>query len=245
MSGLWFGTRRPLTDPPVRLYCFPHSGGSPGEYLRWADRLPDVEVIGVKLPGRGARLGERPLTDVHDIVDALLGDTAFEPPFVLFGHSFGAMLAYEVTAALHARSRELPLKLIVSGYGPPSLPRIAPPMSHLPDGELLERLHAVYGGVPPELIADPELAALVLPAYRADLAALETYEARVREPLPVPLEVLAGDRDVFSREQLLGWERYAGAGFRLTLLPGGHFYFRERLEPLLSSLSSGVRDVVA
>jgi surfactin synthase thioesterase subunit len=240
----WFGVRRPVANPVVRLYCFPHSGGSPGEYLRWADQLPGVEVVGVKLPGRGGRMDEPSCADVRGLAAALLDDAVFTLPFALFGHSFGALLAYEVTQELRARGREQPGRLVVSGYGPPHLSRAAPPMSHLPDRELLEKLGGFYGGVPAELLADPDLAALVLPAYRADLAALEHYLHRERPPLQVPLAVLGGDRDVFTPEQLAGWQRYAAAEYRLTLLPGGHFYFREQPEALLRELR-GLFDVAA
>lgn len=246
-TARWFGVRRPLSDPAVRLYCFPHSGGSPGEYLRWADELPGVEVAGAKLPGRGPRLAEPSLTDVRELAAAVLDDVVFGEPFALFGHSFGALLAYEVAQGLRVRGREQPVRLVLSGYGPPHIERVAPPMSHLPDGELLARLGSFYGGVPADLMADPDLVALVLPAYRADLTALEQYRHRPSPPLPIPLDVFAGDRDVFTAEQLAGWRAYAGAEYRLRLLPGGHFYFRERPEPLHRELralfdSAALRD---
>jgi surfactin synthase thioesterase subunit len=132
----------------------------------------------------------------------------------------------------------MPLHLVVSGYGPPDMPRLAPPMSELPDQQLLSSLGDFYGGVPAELTADPELAALVVPAYRADLRALENYRYSERPPVPCPLTVIGGDQDVYSAEQLARWRRHAGAAYRLTVLPGGHFYFRDRPEPLWRELRS-------
>lgn len=87
----------------LRMYCFPHSGGSPGEYMRWSDRLPGTEVWGVQLPGRGSRLAESPFTDMPELVDAVVSGLGFTGPYVLFGHSLGALVAFETAHALRER----------------------------------------------------------------------------------------------------------------------------------------------
>jgi surfactin synthase thioesterase subunit len=223
----WLATRRTLDHPRIRLYCLPHSGGSPGEYMRLGDELTDVEVTGIKLPGRGARVAERPIDSMPTLVSAMLAAIEFRPPYALFGHSFGALAAYELTHALLAGDRPLPEMLLVSGYGAPHLPREVPPLSGLPDQELLRELDQRFDGTQAGILRDPALAALVLPALRADLAALESYRYHERPPLPRPLAVLGGARDVLTRAQLTGWTQHTSRSCTLRLLPGGHFYFRE------------------
>lgn len=235
-AGRWLSRRRPVDRPVARLYCFPHSGGAAGEYLRWADALPQVEVWGVNLPGRGQRMNEPALTAMADLAHDLVDEEELGVPFTLFGHSFGALLAYHVAQELRLRGREQPERLILSGYPPPHVPRTAPPMSGLPDDQFAQVLGQFYGGMPPELLRDPELLALVLPAYRADVAILETYPGYSGEPpLDCPLVILGGDQDV-SEEQLAEWVRYTTAACRVQLLPGGHFYFRERPEVMFEVL---------
>src|SRR5205823_943244 len=91
----WLVCRQRRPEAAMRLYCLPHSGGSAGEYVRWSDGLPGVEVWGVQLPGRGQRVGEPPLTRMPALVAALVASVPFRPPFALFGHSLGGLVAYE------------------------------------------------------------------------------------------------------------------------------------------------------
>jgi len=239
-SATWLSRRRAVDAPLTRLYCFPHSGAAAGEYLRWADALPQVEVWGVTLPGHGPRLAEPPMADLVDLAAALVDEEAFVAPFTLFGHSFGALLAYHVAQELREQGREQPERLVLSAYPPPHIPRVAPPMSALPDEELVRAIGQFYGDMPPELTHDPELLALVLPAYRADIAALESYPGGSPPPLDRPLVVLGGDRDVYGRERLAEWARHTTAACRVHLFPGGHFYFREQPEAMFEVL----RDVL-
>ena len=235
-SARWLSRRRAHPRPAVRLYCFPHSGGAAGEYLRWADHLPDIEVTGVNLPGRGARFDEQPYTDLRQLVDALVDEVGFDPPFVLFGHSLGALVAYEVAQELRRRDGMRPARLVLSAYPPPHVPRQVPPVRHLDDERFLAAMGGFYGGLPGELLADRDLLELILPAFRADVTMLETYEYRPRPPLDVPLDVVGGQGDRFGPAELAQWRRYTTAGFGIHQLPGDHFYFRDRPEPLMELL---------
>jgi surfactin synthase thioesterase subunit len=241
-KGKWFVGRQEEAAPAVRMYCFPHSGGSTGEFLRWSHALDGVHVYGVNLPGRAARTGEPQLTSVPDLVKALLDEAEFAPPYVFFGHSFGALLAYEVARELRRRGRESPERLLLSAFTPPHLPRDAPPLSHLPDDELFDAVDRRYGGLPAELRREPELMALMVDAYRADLTALETYRHEPGPPLDTPMDVFAGEADDGAPpEQLAQWRRHSTGPFRLHRFPGGHFYFRDDPAALPAALAAVLR----
>ncbi|MBC3842411.1 thioesterase [Streptacidiphilus sp. 4-A2] len=104
----WLLCREPRPQARMRLYCLPHSGGSAGEFLFWADGLPGYEVWGVQPPGRGERIEEEPYTAMPELVRALADEAEFTGPYALFGHSLGAAVAYELASELRARGRELP-----------------------------------------------------------------------------------------------------------------------------------------
>ncbi|MEU8975262.1 alpha/beta fold hydrolase [Streptomyces monashensis] len=231
-------TGRPLAQPPERhLYCFPHSGGFPGEYVRWGQQLPGTQVYGVCLPGRGSRTAEPPSTDLGTVVRELLDATEFVAPYDLFGHSLGALLAYEVTRELIARGRPLPERLIVSAFPAPHLPRHAARVSDKTDAELVTDLDERYGGIPPQIAADADLMALLLPVFRADLTLLDNHRHKEGEPLPVPLDVLGGEADVVPVEALAQWKEHSTEYVRVRRFPGGHFYFRDDPVPLLTLLA--------
>lgn len=226
----WLVCRQRRPTAVGRLYCFPHAGGSPGEYVRWSDRLPEVEVWGVQPPGRGSRLAEPAFTRIGDLAVALVEQVQFVAPFGFFGHSLGALVAYETALALRAAGRPTPDCLVVSGSAAPQHKRN---VETLPgDGELARR-----AGLPAAVREDPELMRPALAMLRADLTAFATYRAAPVEPLHCTLTAVAGDQDEISETELLAWQDCTTGPFRFHLLPGGHFYLREEHDALLELIA--------
>jgi len=227
----------------VRLFCIPYAGGSASPYQPWRKVLPPlIDVDPVSLPGRDARIGEPPLRAMGSAVDALVGELfpRIDRPFVFFGHSMGALLAYEV--ARRAEEAGLPLVgLLASGAPAPHLHARSRDLHALPDAELVQELRRL-GGTPREALENPELMALVLPTLRADFELCETYRHRAGPPLGCPVHVFGGLGDEgVPREDLEAWRALTSASFRLRMLPGGHFFLHES-ETLLTHMLA--RDVV-
>ncbi|WP_430788854.1 thioesterase II family protein [Actinoplanes sp. G11-F43] len=238
----WLLRRRPRPRAPLRMYVFPHSGGTPGEYLRWADALPDVEVHGVQFPGRGGRYTEAPFTRMAPAVAALLAAVEFRAPFVFFGHSLGALVAYETALALRAAGRPQPLRLYASAYRAPHLHDPGPDLSGLAGAALVAAIERDHGPLPAIVKDDPELLEMTLPVLQADLGIVASYRYAPRPPLDCPVSVLGGAGDHETPEQLAAWDRHTTAGADVRLFPGGHFYFRERDDDLLQHLAERSHD---
>jgi surfactin synthase thioesterase subunit len=231
----WLLCRRRRPEAASRLYCFPHSGGSAGEYVRWSDALPDTEVWGLQPPGRGRRLHEHAHASMTDLVEAIVAEAAFQPPYSLFGHSLGALVAYETALLLRERGLPGPDRLILSAYGAPHLHRPGRPMHELDDRGLLEAVEREYGMLP--RFDDAELSALVLAGLRADLTIVATYRTAPAEPLECALTVVGGADDAETPDRLAAWHERTTGPFDLRLFPGGHFYFRERPDDLMRFLA--------
>lgn len=237
----WLVCRVRRPDATVGLYCFPHAGGSPGEYARWSDDLPGVRVWAVQPPGRGSRLYERPYTRMGELVDAVLSAVTFEPPFAFFGHSLGALIAFEVARTLRGREGPLPERLIVSACPAPSLAVSRSALHLLPDRELLTEIERRWDPLPTEVQADPELLATSLHGFRADMELLETYAYRPGDPLSHPVTALAGVDDG-AGARMVEWRDHATGPFDLHVFPGGHFYFRERRREVLRLVHNLIQD---
>jgi surfactin synthase thioesterase subunit len=240
MTG-WTVRRRRRSDAAASLYCFPHAGGLPGEYLRWSDELPRVQVWGVHLPGRTTRRAEPPYTRMDELVDALVSAVDFgrDRPFAFFGHSLGALVAFEVAKELRARGREAPGRLLVSSCPAPPLPPAARPVHGLPDDELLDAIERGTGESLAHLREDAGLREHALASFRADYALLDRYRPRRAEPLDCPLTVLAGSEEPWAAWRD-GWAAHTRAGTELRVVPGGHFHFRERKADVLCVLRDSV-----
>lgn len=231
----WIVRPRPSPAARVRLFCFPFAGGGASSYRTWPAHLPaDVEVLAIQLPGREERLPETPFRDVSDLVPVLVEVLTpwLDRSFALFGHSMGALVAFELARALRARGKPLPAHLFLSAHCGPRKPHCLPPVEAMPDDELSRVLRRL-GGSSDASLADDEVMQIVLPLIRADLTLCERYRYVPDEPLSCPISAFGGTLDDFVRRaDLAGWRAETRAGFDLRMFPGGHF-FLDRAKPRL------------
>jgi len=230
-DSLWIRRFAPAPDIPVQLVCFPHVGGSAAFYVRMAAALcPKVDVLAVQYPGRLDRRREPPLESVAELADQVTTALAawHDRPLALFGHSLGAVVAFEVARRLERDGRP-PLAMFASARRAPS--RVRPESAHLLDNDALIREVRTLGGTDPRIFDDDELIALALPVIRADYRAVETYRYVAGTPLTCPLIVLTGQDDQkVSLEDARAWAGHTTERCEVVTLPGGHFYLNEQLE---------------
>jgi len=225
-----------VANPRVRLLCFPHAGGSSLAFKDWPGGLPDdVELCAVELPGRGRRLLEPPLADMDQILEALT--EAFYrhngTPVALFGHSFGALMAFECARRLAAVNNH-PVHLFVSGHFAPHLPNPEAPIRHLPDPEFIAEVRRRYEGLPEEILRDDEMIELLLPALRADFSMKETYRYIDGPLLECPISAFGGEQDgSVTTGELTAWSGQTSGAFKCTMFPGGHFFIDSARESFL------------
>lgn len=234
----WSTVVRRRSAPRVHLLCFPYGGGSAAAYRAWGLGLPrSVEVVAVNLPGRLGRLDAAPYEVLGELVeDAVLGlRSHFERPFALWGHSMGALVAFEVARSLRRHGLPRPERLLVGGHPAPGATYESAPISGLADEAFVEALRA-KSWARAELLEDRELMTLLLPALRADLRAVETHVVVDETPLEVPISVFGGLGDPDTpRARLEGWAQHTVAPCEVHLLPGDHFFVHDA-EPVLLAL---------
>ncbi|GEM46875.1 thioesterase II family protein [Deinococcus cellulosilyticus] len=230
---------RPSKQTHLQVLCFPHAGGGASCYRS----LPVTEHIqwqAVQLPGRENRLRENPAEDMQAVIPHLVREitSCLEGPLVLYGHSMGAWMAYELACQLQGAHK--PVLLVVSGSKAPHRPR-RPDWHLLPDQELVERILDL-SGTPSEVFHHPELRPMLLRTLRADLKLAETYRCDLR-PLDIPLVALAGHQDPHAvPDELIHWGPYTRKEFRSLAFPGDHFFNRSIFEDLPALIHSMLPD---
>ncbi|MEZ3181239.1 alpha/beta fold hydrolase [Streptomyces pimonensis] len=244
-SGPWIVGRHAVGRPRLRLFCLPPAGGSAASFNVWRPFLPrGVELAPVELPGRGSRIGEPVPYALEPLADALLEAVhgELDLPYVLFGHSFGAVVAYELTRRIERREDlRAPSALVVSAHRAPHVPLVRERLTGSSDRTLAAWLHR-HGGLPGELLEHPEFLSDLLCAVRADLEIAERYLLPEPAPVRTPLVVLAGAADDVAAPAVVEpWDEYHEASPRVRLVPGGHSYPRTHPEATLTAVTGELR----
>ena len=213
----------------VRLFCFPFAGGSAHTFRHWQKILPEeIDLCLVHLPGRRHLIRERPFARLNSLVDAIAQAIVPEVfrPFAFYGHSMGALIAYELARTLRARYGCEPTQLFLSGHRAAQLPHFGRRTYDLPDSEFLKKIEYL-NGTPRELLDDPKTRKLFLPLLRADFELAETYNYKPGAPLSCPMVVYGGVDDPHVVEpELAVWRQQTTGEFLLRMLPGDHFFIR-------------------
>lgn len=227
-------------DHRHRLICFPHAGAGAGAYAEWAALLPpEIELAAVQLPGRQNRIAEDPVTEVAPLVRVLT--QALRPvmdgPFSFFGHSGGAILAFELARALRDKGGPQPSHLFLSAQSAPGQRGAIQRLHDLSDEELTAEVVRL-GGIEPEIAEDEDVMDALLMTLRADFELWENHHIEPGAPLDVPITVLSGDTDPRAPLDTLGaWREQTRARFETHLYQGGHFYFLGQAAELTGYIS--------
>jgi len=228
-------------DAARQLFCFAHAGGGPAFFRQWRAWLaPEIAVRRVLLPGRESRL-EAPFRHITDLLPPLCA--ALEPclarPYALFGHSMGAVVAFEV-ARWFSRSGAGPECLIVSGRRAPALAS-ARRLSKLPADEFVKEVGRL-NGIPPEVLGEPELLELLLPTLRADFELAETYRPLPGSRLECPVVgYLSTDDPEVDYDGVLRWSEVTTGEFSVRIFRGDHFYLRAGRPDVLNAVRDDLR----
>jgi medium-chain acyl-[acyl-carrier-protein] hydrolase len=194
------------------------------------------------LPGRGTRFGEAPFTRLDPLLDALEQPLTplLDVPFALFGHSMGALVAFELARRLRRRGGPRPVHLFVAAYEAPQIVSSEPAAHVLPDPLFLAELRR-YGGLPESVLLEPELLELFLPIVRADFEVLETWSHTPEEPLDIPISAFGGLADPMTPpDQIEAWRVQTRSDFTRRMFPGDHFFLDGDRAALLCLVSQAL-----
>lgn len=226
MQNPWFPFPEVTQDPEIRVFCFAHAGGNASLYRDW----------------RGTRLGEPPLTSLHALVEGFAEAAAplLDRPFALFGHSFGAWLAY--AAAQHVRTNygQAARHLFVSGNVPPPKTPVEHPNLLQSDAEATAYLLKL-GGTAAELINHSDLFSLLIPLFKADINLLRVYHDESTGQLSCPITAYLGDSDPLHGKDFINlWAEYTVSDFDYHIFPGNHFYLENSSNELPITIASSL-----
>ena len=233
-------TRCSTQKTRIRLFCFPYAGGGTAPFYAWTKHFyPEIEFLRVQLPGRESRLRETAFIDISNLVEAISVELLpwLDLPFAFFGHSMGALIAFETTIRLREIAGPKPTHLFISNFRAPHLSDPDPISPDLPDDQFVERL-LQYEGMPQAILDNSELMELLLPILRSDFSVINSYHFRQREPIDCPITLFGslGDPKI-HRYEMEAWSSHTSAFFYSYYYQGGHFYIHKSYPEVIGRIN--------
>lgn len=219
---------------------FPHAGGSATGYRKLATALAagGGDAFIVQYPQRAERLAEPAANTVQDLARSLFvaGPWRQVAPLRLFGHSMGAVVAFEFAKIAESRGAAVQ-KLWASAAPAPSAVEAKPDLPTSHDDLLFDMTE--FGGTDAELLADPEFAELLVTAMRADYAAINRYACASDVQIAADISALGahGDPRVDASELEL-WANHTSGTFDLDWYDGGHFYLDDHIDDVAARVNA-------
>lgn len=236
MGSPWLISYKRNPAASVRLFCFHCAGGSASEFRSWPAHLGGkVELLAVQLPGREGRVNEAFVASMDELIGGVVEaiTPVLDKPYVIFGHSFGAIGGFEVIRELRNKALPQPLLFIAAGRRGPQVTDTKPLIASLPQDEFIEELRKRYGDQLGPIWDSAELREMLIPQIHADFALSETYRFRDQQPLDCPIVAFAGVAEKSLKANALNaWCKHTNRSFQSRRFPGGHFFIRES-QPLV------------
>ncbi|WP_103063712.1 thioesterase II family protein [Actinomyces qiguomingii] len=243
-ESIWYESSAGMGPLAPDLVLFPPAGSGPSIFRSFSAEDLGCRIHVASFPGRGRRFSEPPVTAWEELVEALVdGLSAVAGGAVaLFGHSMGAVVAFEVARRMPVQ----PLALFVAGAGAPTPAGSARRRmwSTLTDAEFIKELRGI-GGIPDEVAMNAELMEFMMPVLRADFELVDSYRYIGGPMLSCPIFVLGGQDDpTVLPEGLAGWAAHSSGRTEVSVLPGGHFFVQSHWRDVVGLVRGRVRQLV-
>lgn len=233
-----------INSQDITLFCFPFAGGGASTYTSWIKKLKDkITVCPIQLPGREERIMEKPYTDMSELLRDLTDEIviAIKGKYVLWGHSMGGKIAYELEKYLENKGYQAQC-IFASGCRIPNIPE-PNPIYHLKD-EAFKRELERFGGTPKKVLENKELLDFFLPMLRADFTLADKYCDNSMTVLHSPIVAFGGRQDNEAEEEAIKqWSHYTDNTFQYEIFEGDHFYLKEHEDMVIEQLKKHLKRI--
>ncbi|MBD0284698.1 MAG: thioesterase [Flavisolibacter sp.] len=225
----------------ITVYCLPFAGGNKYSYREYMEKAPSfIKFVPLEYPGRGTRIKEPLVSDVHEIVDDLYQQISYQVDYVqyaIYGHSLGGLVAYLLTLKLRQRHHKAPLHLFITGTEGPSAPSRKEKKRYLMDKEEFVEEIRTLSGMPEEILQNDEMLHFLEPILRNDFRASEEYIYEDHAPLNIPITVITGTEEDVELPDVRLWQKETTHKVDFKQLPGNHFFIFEHAHVILEIMA--------
>lgn len=225
----------------INLFCLHFAGGNKYSYRQYVEKAPSfLNLVPLESPGRGARMREPLIADIHSLVNDLykqIINMVDEVPYAIYGHSMGGLVAYLLAVKLKKHNHKPPLQLFITGTSGPSSTSRTETKRHLMEkNEFLQEVKDL-GGMPDEILENDELLQYFEPILRSDFMLSENYIYEDHAPLNIPITVITGTGEDLTLEDINLWQKESTFPVDFKRLPGNHFFIYKYAQEIIDIVS--------
>lgn len=226
----------------IKLFCLPYAGGAANIYDQWNKNLSkEIELCPIDLAGRGNRIIEKPYENleaaVNDIFNIIKDDIS-EFDYAVFGHSMGALLAYELVQKILSFGKKAPLHVFFSGRKPVHIPKTGKHYSNMNTLEFKEAVLSL-GVTPREIFENSDLNEIFIPILRSDFSIAETFVERPKiVPLKFDISILIGKDEKITSEEAEQWKLHTTEKCSIYYIEGGHFFLLNKQQAVIDIVNN-------
>lgn len=240
-----------IINTKPKIIAIPFAGGNKYSFNKIAQHIvKDVDWITLELPGRGSRFGEPLLDKVSDIVNDLyrnIQSHIIKGDYILYGHSMGTLLGYELVKKIIKNGLKLPVCLFFTGRGGPTYNRFIHKKSILPQ-ELFWKEITKIGGMPKDILEQQGLLDLYYPILKNDFKAIENYTySKIDTPFSIPMHIIMGKEEIGEEEEktsmhnMKSWANETTSTCDFEIMPGNHFFVLEEAKMVAQKIGNAFR----
>lgn len=226
----------------INVFCFHHAGGAASNYKEWVSKCSKVNMYSVELPGKATRRMEEPIMNMEEVsvkIANAITNVSVNKKVVLFGHSMGAAVAFEVAYYLEKNANLHLQLLVIASRQAPHCRSKDKYHSSMPDHCLISELQRL-GGTPQILLENQEFLNFVIPSIKNDYYLHESFIYKGQK-LNVPIIAHYGEDDAdLTDDDLLRWKEITNCDFTFQKFQGGHFFLYEIEDTYLMDLEKAI-----
>jgi surfactin synthase thioesterase subunit len=231
----------------IKLFCLPYAGGAATIYDQWHTKLSRrIELCPINLAGRGNRFNDNPYANLEEAVDDIYNMIKYdisESEYAIFGHSMGALLAYELIQKIQSHGQNGPIHVFFSGRKPVHIPKTEKFYRDMNEQEFQNAVLDL-GVTPPEIFRNLELKEIFIPLLRSDFIIAETFVDRPEiVPLKCDITAFIGEEEDITVEEAVQWKYHTNEKCTVHYIEGGHFFLLDRPHEVINIINANLREV--
>jgi len=230
-----------IKNTKSKIIAIPFAGGNKYSFNKIEKHIfQDFEWITLELPGRGSRFPEQLLDNVPAMVNDLFKSIQIhiaKDDYILYGHSLGSILGYELVKKIIENGLKLPSCLFFTGRGAPQYNRFINKKSILPQDLFWKEIIKI-GGMPKDILSQKELLEVYYPILKNDFKAIENYVyTKPKTCFSIPIHIIMGTDEIGEETEektsiatMKSWNNETSAPCSFETIPGNHFFVLEEAE---------------